>query len=690
MIYNGKTSLPAFLSGAITILMIIMSTSADSWAESLNIASSDPGVLFVGEELEMLSIASKREESAWEAPAIANVISKHDIDMKGYDTLSDALSEVPGFFMAQKEWGTQPYMRGIADSVLFQYDAVPLGSEISKSFNYLDQNLSLASVKRVEIIHGPGSVLWGPDAFAGIVNIVPKTGKDLNGVESGYINGFSGARNGAYLNLGSDSGDFDSFLSVSARKWESDDDRFANIVSFWGNGDQIFPESPSKRTGASKIKDSESIDVSGNVSFNEAFIVTARFSKYFTPYTRSDQGMKEAWIESRDVDSGLLKIESNQRFDMDTALRLTSAYSWINPEIGIIDLDLSQKERTFYSEGAVDRSVFDKKGILTAGVAWRFKEIDDAPVWDGYYPDYLGPDNVYFLPTVTPVDSLSRMWSFFTQYRHNLGNFNLWTGTRKDIHELYGSPPSFNTGLSWAKSDELMLKLIYGTACRTPSGTQLLENYDPDMEYIRNLSLQLTFKPDRFFKGSVTGFYNKIDDHVLEDPNVGASEPNNQKIWGLESDFSVLLPYSNEIGFGLTWLQNAGPWEVYKYNDYSYIVDGEVVKHYVDLSYPYDRGSRLSGNIFWKWQITDKLSNYVSLKYFEQDQVIYPLESMVESYKDPWVLNLSVRADDIIIKNSSLFFNVKNLFDSSYTVPGVYGTIPGKSLETMLGFSWRW
>lgn len=690
MINNGKKSLPVFLSAIITVFMIIMVLGADSLAESLNVAVSDPGVLFVGEELEMLSIASKREESAWEAPAVASVIMKHDIDTKGYDTLSDALSEVPGFFMAQKEWGTQPYMRGIADSVLFQYDAVPLGSEISKSFNYLDQNLSMASVKRIEIIHGPGSVLWGPDAFAGIVNIVPKTGKDLTGVETGYLNGFVGDRNGAYLNLGSDLGAFDSFLSVSARKWNSDDERLANIVSFWGNGDKATPVTPSKRYGSAQIKDSEYIDISGNLSFNEAFIVTARFSKYFTPYTRSDQGMEEVWIESRDVDSGLLKIESNQRFDMDTAFRFTNAYSWINPEIGIIDLNLSQKERTFYSEGAVDRSVFDKKGILTAGVAWRFKEIDDAPLWNAYYPDSFYPDNYVYLPTASPIDSLSRMWSFFSQYRHNFGNFNLWVGARKDIHEIYGSPPSFNTGLSWAKSDELMIKLIYGTASRTPSGVQLLDNPDPDMEYIRNLSLQFTFKPDSSFRGSVTGFYNKIDDHVLEDPNVGASEPNSQKIWGMESDLSVLLPYSNEVGIAATWLQNAGPWEIYKYNDYSYIVDGEIVKHYVDLTYPYDSGAKFSGNIFWKWKITDKLSSYASLKYFEQDRVLYPLKNMAESYKDPWIMNLNLKADDLVFKNSSLFVNFKNLFDSSYTVPGVYGTIPGKPLETMVGLSWKW
>lgn len=690
MIFNGNKKLSTSLIAIILLMNLCVLDICFSMAETNVSSSSDPGILFVGEEIEMLSIASKREESAWEAPAIARVISRQDIDLRGYDTLSDALSEVPGFFMAQKEWGTQPYLRGIADSILFQYDAVPLGSEISKSFNYLDQNMSLASVKRIEIIHGPGSVLWGPDAFAGIVNIVPKSGKDLDGVETGYVNGASGKRNGAYLNLGADKGDFDSFLSVSARKWDSEDDRLSNITSFWGDGTRQHPVPPSLRYGVSDVKDSEYLDVSGNVSFKEAFILTAHFSKYYTPYTRSDQGLDEVWIESRNVDSGLVKLESNHRFNLDTAVRITGAYSWINPEIGIIDLDLSQKERAFYAEGSVDRSIFDKKGILTAGVAWKFKEIDDAPVWDVYYPDYLGSDELNYLPSVTPVDSFSRMWSFFSQYRHNFGNYNFWVGVRKDIHEIYGSPPSFNTGVSWVPTNDYVMKLIYGTANRTPSGVQLLENSNPDMEYIRNLSLQLTYKKERVFKSSLTGFYNKIDDHILEDPNVGASEPNNQKIWGMESDSSIYLPHENEIGFGVTWLQNSGPWEVYRYNDYSYIIDGEVIKHYIDLQYPYDRGSRLSGNIYWKWKMTDQLSSYVSLKYFEQDKVLYPLKNLTETYEDPVLLNLALKADDVFYRNTTFFVSMKNALDNSYTVPGVYGTIPGKPRETLIGVNWRW
>ncbi len=131
----------------------------------------------------MLTLASRREESAAKAPAVAQVLTRKDFWDRGDTTLRRVLEYQPGFYMAPKEYGTRPYLRGIPESTLFLYDAVPLRSEVSKSFHQLDQDLSLAAVKRIEIVRGASSVLWGLDAFSGVVNVVPLTGKDFQGVK---------------------------------------------------------------------------------------------------------------------------------------------------------------------------------------------------------------------------------------------------------------------------------------------------------------------------------------------------------------------------------------------------------------------------------------------------------------------------------------------------------------------------
>ena len=101
-------------------------------------AASDTMLMFVGEDLEVLSIASRREEAAWSAPAIADVITREDIDLKGAFTISQALEDTPGFYMNQTEKGSVSYLRGIQNSALFLFDTVPMGSGIRKYDTMID------------------------------------------------------------------------------------------------------------------------------------------------------------------------------------------------------------------------------------------------------------------------------------------------------------------------------------------------------------------------------------------------------------------------------------------------------------------------------------------------------------------------------------------------------------------------
>ena len=117
-------------------------------------------LIFVGEDLELLSLASRREEAAWNAPAIADVITREDIDNSGDATIADLIGKSAGFYINEREGGSTPYLRGIPDSVLFLYDTVPMGSAAVKSQHDIDNETSMAAIKRVEIVRGAGSVLW--------------------------------------------------------------------------------------------------------------------------------------------------------------------------------------------------------------------------------------------------------------------------------------------------------------------------------------------------------------------------------------------------------------------------------------------------------------------------------------------------------------------------------------------------
>ncbi len=646
----------------------------------------DTMLMFVGEDLDVLSIASRRQESAWQAPAVAHVITREELEERGVRTLSQSLEMIPGFYMARKEWGTQPYLRGIPDSVLFLYDTVPLGSDISKSLHPLDHELSLASVKRIEIIRGPGSVLWGPDAFAGIVNVVPMTGKDLDGVETGILYGSPGDQEAFYVNMGHDTGLWDVFLSVSGREGE-EDNTVSNLVRFWGDGD--IPVASEDRFGEEKPGRSHYLEASGRFSFRDWFTVSGLLSDYKRSYVMTEEDL--TWLESRSVPFGFIKLEARKDLDRSSALRFTGSYSWLNPEYEIIDLTLKQKERTSYGEIIYDRSFLTDRGLFTAGLSYRKKRINNAPIWESYLPDYLGPENEYFLPIIAEEDYNTRLWSVFAQYNHKFGDADFWLGLRNDRHDEYKDHLSYNAGLSWSPSPTWILKLLYGTAYRTPFARQLLEEAEPDLEQIRSINAQIAWRPSKGASVTVSGFISRIKNHIKEDPYAGLSRPNNQDIKGLELGGKLSPTNTLDLSANLTLIDNSGPDETYHYNDYTLIMpDGTVEKHYIDLRYPYDTGPNSLFNLTGTWRPAERVTTFTRLSYFSSRKLIYPRGGQFPSTPGVWLLDLSATIRDVVYPGLDLGITIKNLFDKDYSTPGTYSNIDGEPLTLVLMLKKKW
>lgn len=671
--------------------MLLMTSAMPLWAggEDSFLEQEDTMLMFVGERLEVLSIASRRQESAWQAPAVAQVITGDELRERGIKALSQSLETAPGFYMAQKEWGTEPYLRGMPDSVLFLYDTVPLGSDMSKLLHPLNHELSLASVKRIEIIRGPGSVLWGPDAFAGIVNVVPMTGKDLDGSETGVLYGGPGDQKSFYVNIGHDAGLWDAFVSVSGRSGEEDDTR-CNLVRFWGDGETaVLPED---RMGEERPGRARYLEASGRLSFKDRITLSGLVSDYKRPYAMSEGDL--TWRESRSAPFGFVKLEAKKDLDQSSALRFTGTYSWLNPEYEIIDRTLKQKERTSYGEIIYDRSFSAGRGLFTGGMSYRKKEIEDAPVWDGYLPDYLGEDNENLLPIITHDDYETRLWSMFGQYRHRIGDIDLWLGVRDDEHDDYEDHISYNAGAVWSFSSQWVFKALYGTAYRTPFARQLLEEENPDLEKIKTLSAQIAWNISKGAGLNLCGFVSHIKNHIMEDPYAGLSLPNHQRIKGVEIEGHVSPVEALRLTANLTLLDNGGPDEVYHYNDYTYfLLDGTPVKHYTDLIYPYDRGARRMFNLTATWRPVDRMSLYARLGYFSSRQLIYPRgedDDQFSSSPGVWLLDMSGTIRDVFVPGLELELSVKNLTNNHYETPGTYTELDGNGFSMEALFRMRW
>jgi outer membrane receptor protein involved in Fe transport len=543
-----------------------------------------------------------------------------------------------------------------------------MGSGVIKSDKMIDYETSLASVKRIEVIRGTGSVLWGSDAFAGVVNVVPKTGRDLQGFETGLTGSTQNYPGEAFLNYGMAGQDWSGFLSLSGRKDNSDDNPL-NVVSFWNDG--ITPEPLETRYGTGKPDDSRYVTLYGNAAYADWLTLSMKISDSRNAYTVSDWHQQYFWEEWSDTISQMYKMEMSRTLSLDSDIRFTGYYTRLSQDFGVVDRTFDREESSLFGEVIYDRSLFVSHGLLTLGASWRRDRYDRIPVWDSFFPDLLQPANLYFLPRVDTIDIHNDLKTLFAQYRHEFGNVEVWTGIRYDDHDRYEDRPSFNAGLAWHPGS-YMLKLLYGTGYRTPFARQLKEDLNHKLEKISTLNAQLSWK-NQSTQASVTAFVNEIDNHVIEDRYAGAglSMPNRQTITGMELEMSHKFSDRFRLGGNLTLLNNSGPREHYFYNDFSYTdPDGNLVKHYLDLEHDYNLGPDILANLTFGWQVTDHVSLMPELRYFSDQTLYFPIEDVTRSCGDGWIMDMHLHVKKRFPFDLSIF--VLNVFDHDYNIPGVY------------------
>ena len=115
------------------------------------------------------------------------IISGDDLRARGVRFVQDALREVPGATVVQGgSFGgvSSLFLRGgESDYVKVLVDGVPV-NQSGGAFNWA--NLTTDNVDRIEVLRGPGSVIYGSDAVTGVVQIFTRRGaRRLFGAKAG-------------------------------------------------------------------------------------------------------------------------------------------------------------------------------------------------------------------------------------------------------------------------------------------------------------------------------------------------------------------------------------------------------------------------------------------------------------------------------------------------------------------------
>ena len=167
-----------------------------------------------------VSIASKKSETSFESPLSTTVITKEEIQQAGLVSIPQIFRLVPGMIVREKTNGNfDVHIRGndnLPPANVMMYSEnlttlVMIDGRIVYNYGFGGTMweafpIDVQDIERVEIVRGPSSALYGPNAVSGVINFITKKTEDkklhinlnsYNGVNSNNIsnlnNTFSGS-----------------------------------------------------------------------------------------------------------------------------------------------------------------------------------------------------------------------------------------------------------------------------------------------------------------------------------------------------------------------------------------------------------------------------------------------------------------------------------------------------------------
>lgn len=140
----------------------------------------------------LISVASKRPLNVRESPSIVSLITAEEIKASGARDLIDVLRLVPGVDFGMDVLGTVGIgMRGNwahEGKTLLLLDGQEMNEILFGTTQY-GNHFAIDQIKKIEIIRGPGSAIYGGYAEYGVINIITKQGEDINGISASAIYG---------------------------------------------------------------------------------------------------------------------------------------------------------------------------------------------------------------------------------------------------------------------------------------------------------------------------------------------------------------------------------------------------------------------------------------------------------------------------------------------------------------------
>ena len=445
------------------------------------------------------AVASRLDFSAREAPGIVTVITREEVLNSGARNLVDVLRLVPGLdFGVDVESSLGLGVRGnwaYEGKILLLVD----GQRYNESFfgSVQLERIPVEQIERIEIVRGPGSVIYGGFAELGVIKITTRSAKTIAGTEAALAYGYMAKTyGGASGNLAFGRTFEDSELSAQA--WYADLNRSDRRYTDFSGGSYSMED-------ASAIR-------SRNLNIGlKSRLVDLRLIADIYRTTEQDYYAESILPRPLRRDFDAYFAEASREFSLGEKLTLTPSfnYSYQEPFNGFDALVYPRDKSSHYSKGTLLAAYTPSCRLKFSGGVEVSQEKailadNTPPVWNGvnmYFKN--GSKGISYENTAVFLEGMTE------------GAFGIFSaGARYDRHETFDE--AFSPRLAWTKVFErLHLKAIYSEAFRAPGIDSLVINPDLRPEKTRVTEFETGYKFGGDFFLSANVFQIRVDDPIV-------------------------------------------------------------------------------------------------------------------------------------------------------------------------------
>ena len=529
-----------------------------------------------------VSVASKTEQSIGDAPSSVTVITREEMLNMGLTCVEDVLNYIPGFVVNREiSSDIKKYISvrgGRFYDVLFLYNGQRISSEYQGGYSNGTQYIPVENIKQIEVIRGPGSALYGSNAFLGVVNIV--TVDDVNDV---YVAAGDLERKEASINISKEIDDLK--IAAFVKGFSDIGEKYSDLMDSWGiESDTRDPIKGFNASMTLKFKDF-TLDMRHNETENADFIMWESLGNGINSVKQAQSHINLKYTHA-----------FNDRLDMDASTgymydRWDAVFTQI--PLGMVPIAWDEDTQSpMLNYATLAGGPYLTMAAGNVNLDFRFEVMDTnhlifgvsslyAKIIEcsnqGYWNYGGGPDHEYFGTLNPDVDGMEFNYEehrtvigVYIQDQQQIGeSLTLTAGLRYDDYSDFGSSVNPRAAAVYSTPFQSKIKLMYGEAFRAPNFSELYDRNnptyegDPDLDAEKVKTFEVAYLQNfSFMQAGLTFFHSEVSDMIdLVDvegaPLQTYDNLSDAKTKGLE--FELKCSPVKELLLGVTYLHFLDP-----------------------------------------------------------------------------------------------------------------------------------